>query len=93
MPPLSCQADACRFAIFAFHGETSPAEPRFRMGEGIMADNDSGSKAREGAESAPKKPKKEKVSIDPAQRGKGGFDRGQLRGKAPIFRTLKKAGR
>lgn len=42
---------------------------------------------------APKKTKKEKVSIDPAQRGFGGFDRSQLKGKAPIFRTMKKSGR
>ena len=42
---------------------------------------------------APKKIKKEKVSIDPAQRKKGGFDRSILKGKAPIFRTMKKSGR
>jgi hypothetical protein len=40
-----------------------------------------------------KKTKKEKVSIDPAQRKKGGFDRSILKGKAPIFRTMKKSGR
>ncbi|MEO7423932.1 MAG: hypothetical protein ABI036_02030 [Fibrobacteria bacterium] len=40
-----------------------------------------------------KKKKQDKVSIDPAQRGKGGFDRSQLKGKAPIFRTMKKSGR
>lgn len=40
-----------------------------------------------------KKAKKEKQSIDPAQRGPGGFNRSQLKGKAPIFRTLKKSGR
>jgi hypothetical protein len=49
--------------------------------------------AAAGAEGAPKKAKKEKVSIDPAQRGKGGFDRSMLKGKAPIFRTMKKSGR
>jgi hypothetical protein len=40
-----------------------------------------------------KKKKQDKVSIDPAQRGFGGFDRSQLKGKAPIFRTMKKSGR
>ena len=39
------------------------------------------------------KAKKEKVSIDPAQRGPGGFDRSILKGKKPIFRKQKKAGR
>jgi hypothetical protein len=47
----------------------------------------------DGADGAPKKTKKEKVSIDPAQRKKGGFDRSILKGKAPIFRTMKKSGR
>ena len=42
---------------------------------------------------APQKAKKEKVSIDPAQRKQGGFDRSILKGKAPIFRTMKKSGR
>jgi hypothetical protein len=63
------------------------------MGASAMTKNDSGDKTRKGAETPPKKPKQEKVSIDPAQRGKGGFDRNQLKGKPPIFRTLKKAGR
>ena len=45
------------------------------------------------AAGAPEKTKKEKVSIDPAQRKKGGFDRAILKGKAPIFRTMKKSGR
>lgn len=40
-----------------------------------------------------KKPKKEKVSIDPAQRGPNRFNRAQLKGKDPIFRKSKKAGR
>jgi hypothetical protein len=54
-----------------------------------------GKPAEEGAaaDGAPKKNKKEKVSIDPAQRSKGGFDRSMLKGKAPIFRTMKKSGR
>jgi hypothetical protein len=47
-----------------------------------------------GPSGEPQKPaKKEKVSIDPAQRRKGGFDRAILKGKAPIFRTMKKSGR
>ena len=61
-----------------------------------MAENGSGEKPSEGkagAEDAPKKPKKEKVSIDPAQRGPGGFNRSQLKGKAPVTRKTKKAGR
>ncbi|MDQ3001047.1 MAG: hypothetical protein M3Y08_07275 [Fibrobacterota bacterium] len=37
--------------------------------------------------------KKAKQSIDPAQRKPGGFDRSILKGKAPIFRTMKKSGR
>ncbi len=49
--------------------------------------------ARDAADRARQKKKKEKVSIDPAQRGFGGFDRSQLKGKAPIFRTMKKSGR
>jgi hypothetical protein len=53
-----------------------------------------GAAAPEGMAGGPqKKPKKEKVSIDPAQRKKGGFDRSILKGKAPIFRTMKKSGR
>jgi hypothetical protein len=53
-----------------------------------------GAAASEGVAREPeKKPKKEKVSIDPAQRKKGGFDRSILKGKAPIFRTMKKSGR
>lgn len=47
----------------------------------------------EGSESAAPKPKKEKVSIDPAQRGPGGFDRSILKGKKTIFRKQKKSGR
>lgn len=41
----------------------------------------------------PATPKKNKPSIDPAQRKPGGFDRSILKGKAPIFRTMKKSGR
>lgn len=62
-----------------------------------MVEKNTGKAPSEGpaaeAESAPKKAKKEKVSIDPAQRKKGGFDRSILKGKAPIFRTMKKSGR
>lgn len=62
-----------------------------------MVDKDTGKAPVEGpsaeADGAPKKIKKEKVSIDPAQRKKGGFDRSILKGKAPIFRTMKKSGR
>ena len=61
-----------------------------------MVDKNTGKAPAEGAAGtggAPKKTKKEKVSIDPAQRGKGGFDRSMLKGKAPIFRTMKKSGR
>lgn len=56
-----------------------------------MDKNKSTDKAAEKAGAA--KPKKVKESIDPAQRKPGGFDRGQLKGKAPIFRTMKKSGR
>lgn len=55
--------------------------------------NNPDDKSSESAKDAPKKPKKEKVSIDPAQRGPGGFNRAQLKGKAPIKRKPKKAGR
>lgn len=55
--------------------------------------NNSDDKKTESAEGAPQKPKREKVSIDPAQRGPGGFNRSQLKGKAPIKRKPKKAGR
>ncbi|MEO6098510.1 MAG: hypothetical protein ABIW76_23690 [Fibrobacteria bacterium] len=55
------------------------------------ADGPSASPSTEGVPE--KKAKKEKVSIDPAQRKKGGFDRSILKGKAPIFRTMKKSGR
>jgi hypothetical protein len=41
----------------------------------------------------PEAPKKDKPSVDPAQRKPGGFDRSILKGKAPIFRTMKKSGR
>jgi hypothetical protein len=41
----------------------------------------------------PAAPKKDKPSVDPAQRKPGGFDRSILKGKAPIFRTMKKSGR
>jgi hypothetical protein len=60
-----------------------------------MVDNKPTGKPAEesAAAAAPKKTKKEKVSIDPAQRKKGGFDRSILKGKAPIFRTMKKSGR
>jgi hypothetical protein len=58
-----------------------------------MVEQNPSDKKPEDAESAPKKTKKEKVSIDPAQRKKGGFDRSILKGKAPIFRTMKKSGR
>lgn len=47
----------------------------------------------EGSQVPVVKPKKEKVSIDPAQRGKNGFDRSFLRGKSPVFRKQKKSGR
>jgi hypothetical protein len=50
-------------------------------------------KPSESAQGESKPAKKAKQSIDPAQRGPGGFDRSQLKGKAPIFRTLKKSGR
>ncbi|MDB5105948.1 MAG: hypothetical protein JWP91_3637 [Fibrobacteres bacterium] len=58
-----------------------------------MVDKKPDGKAPDGAQQAAEKKKKQKPSIDPAQRGPGGFDRSQLRGKAPIFRTLKKSGR
>ncbi len=47
----------------------------------------------EGSQVQAVKPKKEKVSIDPAQRGKNGFDRSFLKGKNPVFRKQKKSGR
>lgn len=62
-----------------------------------MVDKNDGKTPAEGpaaeADGEQKKIKKEKVSIDPAQRKKGGFDRSILKGKAPIFRTMKKSGR
>ena len=64
-----------------------------------MDEKDTAGKADAGANGnatpneEPKKTKKEKVSIDPAQRGRNGFDRSILKGKAPIFRTMKKSGR
>ncbi len=56
-------------------------------------EQNSNDKKPDASESAAAKPKKEKVSIDPAQRGPGGFDRSILKGKKPIFRKQKKAGR
>ncbi|MDB5050363.1 MAG: hypothetical protein JWO30_3434 [Fibrobacteres bacterium] len=58
-----------------------------------MGQNNPGDKPSKSAKGESKPAKKDKQSIDPAQRGPGGFNRSQLRGKAPIFRTLKKSGR
>jgi hypothetical protein len=64
-----------------------------------MSDNNPPGKMPEGAAGEPEKPaqpakvKKEKVPVDPAQRGSGGFNRSQLKGKSPVFRKTKKSGR
>jgi hypothetical protein len=63
------------------------------MTDANPSDNSPKANDAPGENGLPKKTKKEKVPVDPAQRGPGGFDRSILRGKNPIFRKQKKAGR
>lgn len=71
----------------------SDKNPKDKKPESAPAAAADGAAPEGGTDGSGKKAKKEKVSIDPAQRKKGGFDRAILKGKAPIFRTMKKSGR